>query len=239
MLDAEYRRLMEAYAAAELDRLRDAPACRCQQVSDLHAMDNRQGFTREQILSHLGHRPSYIIWDLIRVDEDSRPPVLFTEPDRESSIGTLSDLPLEILHITLGYLDLQSLSCLSRVSAAGRAVVLSLPQFSHLLSYAGHVFSALSRTRTIGLHSVTTLNTLLHSDRCRSYGKNGAFLHILLAERCCHACLLGQPIPLGNSSEAGGRIFRLDQAGYQDSTRSAKYPRQILRRIHCRSEGVT
>lgn len=146
-------------------------------------------FSREELLSHLSHRPRYILNGVISVDESAKPSFPEIRRKCQSSMGFLDHLPLELLHETLNYLDLQSLSRLSRVSLYGKSVVEKLPAYRDLFLSAGHVLVALNRTKVIGFHSAATLHAALYSHRCASCGNYGAFLFLLSAERCCFACL--------------------------------------------------
>ncbi|KAH8728358.1 F-box domain-containing protein [Phaeosphaeriaceae sp. PMI808] len=146
-------------------------------------------FSKEDLLSHLSHRPRYILTANISVDESVKLSLSKIQREPQLSVGLLDDLPLELLHDILNYLDLQSLSQFSRVSLRGRVIAESLPAYRDLTSAAGHIFQTLSRTRVIGLHSVAALQTALRSNRCISCGQYGAFLFLLSSERCCFACL--------------------------------------------------
>lgn len=146
-------------------------------------------FSKEELLSNLSHRPRYILNGVISVDESTKPTFPKIERNVQTSMGLLDNLPLELLHATFNYLDLQSLSRVSRVSLRGKAVIESLPAYRDLSLSARHIFATLSRARVIGLHSAAALHGALRSDRCTSCGKYGAFLFILSSERCCFVCL--------------------------------------------------
>lgn len=144
----------------------------------------------EEVLSHLAHRPSYILKGAIALHGPVAPALSSFQRTFKSSIGRLDNLPVELLHETLNYLDLRSLCFLSRASVRGKAIVESLPAYRDVLSHAGHVLHTLSRTKVIGMHSVARLHSALCTDRCASCGNYGAFLFLLSADRCCFACLL-------------------------------------------------
>jgi len=146
-------------------------------------------FSKRDLTSYLSHRPRYILKGNISVSEAVKLPISKIQRELQSSIGLLDNLPLELLHALLNYLDLQSLSRILRVSLRGKAIVESLPAYRDLASTAGNIFQILSYTRLIGLHSATTLQAALHSDRCISCGQYGAFLFLLSSKRCCFACL--------------------------------------------------
>ena len=146
-------------------------------------------FSEDELLSHLACRPKHVLDRVIPSDESAKPSFSKIERKAQSSLGSLGNLPLELLHITFSHLDLRSLSRLSRVSLLGKIVVESIPAYKCLLMSAGHIFRILSRTRVITLHSTAALYVTLRSDRCVSCGKYGAFLLLLSCERCCRACL--------------------------------------------------
>jgi hypothetical protein len=146
-------------------------------------------FSEDDVLSHLAHRPRYILSRVIKLAESAKPAMPKIQRTSQSSIGCLDNLPIELLHTTFMHLDLRTLTFLSRVSLRGKDIVESLPAYRDLLSSAGHVFQVLSRTKVIRVHSAAVLYAALCVDRCASCGNYGAFLFLLSAERCCFACL--------------------------------------------------
>ena len=110
---------------------------------------------------------------------------------RNSAAGTLSRLPLELLYQICGYLDLQSLERLSRVSVRGREVVDSSLPLQELRKAVGD--RTLKTLYRVGLrchHTMFRLHTALISPTCVSCGDFGPFLHLLSVERCCYYCLI-------------------------------------------------
>ncbi|KAF2010810.1 F-box domain-containing protein [Aaosphaeria arxii CBS 175.79] len=146
-------------------------------------------FSKEDYLSHLSHRPKYILRGVITLGESPKLSMSKIQRQPQLSFGLLDNLPLELLHAIISYLDLGSLSRISQVSLRGRVIIESLPAYRDLATVAGHIAPALSQTRLIGLHSVTTLQAALRSDRCISCGQYGAYLFLLSSEGCCLACL--------------------------------------------------
>ncbi|KAF2802824.1 uncharacterized protein BDZ99DRAFT_454540 [Mytilinidion resinicola] len=146
-------------------------------------------FLDDDIYLHLSHRPRYILNGVISIDDSTKPASTIIQRECRSSLGQLDNLPLEILHESLTYLDLQSLWRLSRVSLRGKAIVESLREHRNLVTSAGYTFEILNRARILGLHSVTTLYAALYSKRCISCDAYGPFLLLLSAERCCFGCL--------------------------------------------------
>jgi hypothetical protein len=150
----------------------------------------RSNFLDEEILLHLSHRPRYILNGVISIDESTKLSFTTIQSECRSFLGRLDSLPLEVLHESLRYLDLRSLLRLSRVCWRGKAIVESLPAYRNLAKSAGYIFEILNRARIFDLHSVTTLNAALQSERCISCDAYGAFLLLLSAERCCFVCLV-------------------------------------------------
>ncbi|KAF2488641.1 hypothetical protein BU16DRAFT_623379 [Lophium mytilinum] len=140
------------------------------------------------ILLHLSYQPRHILDAVISVDESAK--LSSTTVHRDSSLGRLDTLPLEVLHESLAYLDLQSLRYLSRVSLRGKAVVESLKEYGKIARVAAYTFKILTQAKILDLHSISTLCVALCSNRCLSCGEYGAFLILLSAERCCFACLI-------------------------------------------------
>ncbi|KAF2816416.1 uncharacterized protein BDZ99DRAFT_505848 [Mytilinidion resinicola] len=142
----------------------------------------------DDIFLHLSHRPRHILNGVISVDESTE--LASTTIQRDSLLGRLDKLPLEVLHEFLSYLDLQSLWRLSRVFLRGKAVVEFLHEYRKLAKFAAHTFKILKQARIVGLYSVSTLYAAFYSKRCISCGAYGAFLFLLSAKRCCFACLV-------------------------------------------------
>jgi hypothetical protein len=109
---------------------------------------------------------------------------------RQSSLGQLDSIPLELLHECLAYLDIVSLQRLFRVSLHGNLVAGSLPLLKKLAQATRNALDVLSKARLLGLHSINTLYAALQSDRCISCGSYGPFLLLLPAQRCCYPRLV-------------------------------------------------
>lgn len=111
------------------------------------------------------------------------------DANRCSSIGTLDQLPLEILYLLLGLLDFQSLSRLSLVSVWSRNIVKSLPAYREMIEYAPRTLIALHAVEMLSLHAACTLQAALRSERCVSCSDYGVLLFLPTCERCCLTCL--------------------------------------------------
>jgi hypothetical protein len=143
----------------------------------------------DEVVQRLSHRPTWVLDSVICAESPERK---YTPIHREclSLLGQLDSIPLELMHECLAYLDVLSLQRLSRVCLLGRLVVESLPKLRSLTKAVGNTLEILARAHILGLHSVDTLCTALHSESCVSCGSYGPFLHLLSAQRCCFSCLV-------------------------------------------------
>ncbi|KAF2495298.1 hypothetical protein BU16DRAFT_618139 [Lophium mytilinum] len=120
-------------------------------------------YSDDEVFLHLSHRPRYILDSVISVDESKNLAFTLIRRECQSSLGQLDNIALETLHDCLGYLDLQSLWRLSRVSLRGKAVVESLSEYGNLVTSVGHTFKILKRAKILAIHSITTLHAALTS----------------------------------------------------------------------------
>ncbi|KAH7144516.1 hypothetical protein B0J13DRAFT_46446 [Dactylonectria estremocensis] len=106
-----------------------------------------------------------------------------------SSLGQLDPLPAELLLITLGLLDFQSLSRILRASLRGKELVEALPAYKDMMEHAPETLTALGRTGLLKHHSALLLHQTLQSDKCVSCFNFGGFLFLPTCERVSADCL--------------------------------------------------
>ena len=147
----------------------------------------------EELISRLSFRPYDIINRMVSIPDPAKP-LAIKRHFSASSIGSLDRLPLELLHWILGLLDAQSVSRVSRVSLRGKAIVESLPAYQCLIGHAPKLLGALGRIQQIKIHSISTLQATLFSERCVSCKHHGAFVFLPTCERCCFGCLHWNPL---------------------------------------------
>ena len=140
------------------------------------------------LIARYSYQPDDMLEGMITVHEPTGQSTIRRDSS-SSSLGQLDKLPVELLQVLLGLLDLRSISRLSRVSLRGHAIVRSFPTYRDLLKYASHTMAALGWTGSIRYHSATTLHRELSSQSCVSCGYFGAFLFLPTCERCCYECL--------------------------------------------------
>lgn len=144
--------------------------------------------TPENLISELSHRPRWLLDGGIRVP--LAPGFSSTRRNSDtSSLGCLSKLPLELLHLVCNSLDFQSLSRLSRVSIGGKIVLESFRPYRAIMSHAPQSLRALGKTLLIQYHTAATLYAAITSQNCASCGEYGPFLFLPTCQRCCYECL--------------------------------------------------
>lgn len=167
----------------------------------------------EELISRLSHRPYYLIESMISPPDAADLPKHSSVQCKSTlpSMGILNKLPLEILFETLGLLDAQSLSRMSRVSAQAHNAVESLPAYSELLEHAPEALRALVQTELISLHSAAQLQATLRTERCQSCLEFGAYLFLPTCVRCCWECLSHNPALRVISSRDAEKSFGLSR----------------------------
>ena len=120
------------------------------------------------------------------------PPTMFTALDRDPepfSVGTLDQLPLEIIEAVIRQLDFPSLARFSSVCASSHGIVARAPQITSLKNHARRVLTVLSKTGLLGYFTVQKLYSTLRSVECSHCGEIGSFVFLPTFERCCYLCL--------------------------------------------------
>lgn len=139
------------------------------------------------LITYLSFRPKDVE-AVMTIRNVSTPKFMATSPNINASFGLLDKLPIELLHIALGYLDLQSLFSLLLANSACRLLVESLPAYKRTVAHATNALDALSRTKTLREHSVNRLCAALCSEKCSVCRKYGNYLFVVTAERSCLRC---------------------------------------------------
>ncbi|KAJ0415799.1 hypothetical protein BJY00DRAFT_326749 [Aspergillus carlsbadensis] len=128
-------------------------------------------------------------------EHSSVQPSLATSFPRDSPVGlgSLDQLPLELLFEALYLLDLESLFRFRQVNLRSRHVVDSLKQYQRVVSHGLNLFCALLRTR-LAIHiSLLDLYSELCNKTCSICGEFAGFISILAWKRCCFRCLERSP----------------------------------------------
>lgn len=163
----------------------------------------------ERLLSRLSYAPHWLgDSTFFLINLDTMPMRVDIQRDKPSSLGSLDQLPFDILYAVLSVLDLQSLSRLSRASSQAHIAVGSLPAYSELLDYSPLLLQVLVGLRLVTLHSATQLRAALRSERCVSCPHFGPYIFLPTCARCCWQCLRFNPglrvLPGGEARRAFG-----------------------------------
>ncbi|EFQ99125.1 hypothetical protein MGYG_02137 [Nannizzia gypsea CBS 118893] len=142
----------------------------------------------EDVITYLSNPPEHLIGPVVTIKEPAKLSTL--THSGTSSLGRLDSLSLEVLHMILHYLDIRTLSRVSRVSHRGRATVESLPIYRALMKYIPDVLKALGQCRHLHFYTARMLLDLLRTECCEKCGKFGPYLFLFTGERCCNECLV-------------------------------------------------
>lgn len=108
-------------------------------------------------------------------------------------LGPLERLPLEIIHLALIWLDLQSLADFRRVNKAARLITNSIPQYRRILAHAPAVVRGCLNIETARFVSCLDLYEALSTAECNSCGDFGGYLYLVTCRRVCFLCFAEKP----------------------------------------------
>ncbi|PYH52113.1 F-box protein, partial [Aspergillus niger CBS 101883] len=151
------------------------------------------------------------------LDLNARPPCY--------GLGTLETLPLEVVHLTLIQLDMQSLIDFRRVNRRARQVADSVPQFRHILAQVPASIRASLGLETARYFSCQELYQTLGTAECESCGDFGGYLYLLTCRRVCFLCFTEKPDYLPLSRKDVIRKFGLGSAHIALLPRMRSLPR--------------
>jgi hypothetical protein len=152
-------------------------------------MESFNNSDSELIIERLSCRSWYAERTAVQVKISSPPTFLSGDLRTASSAGNLRKLPVEILHLSLEFLDFQSLFSLLRVNTWCRLLVESLSAYRESVSHAAASLKALNITELLSVHSSIQVYSALRSESCTLCTDYGPFLFLPTAKRCCLNCL--------------------------------------------------
>lgn len=106
-----------------------------------------------------------------------------------SNIGNLDAFPLEIIHLILGTLDLQSLTDFRVISWRARALVNSLQPYRKIAHYSPDALRALLSTQMAVHFTAKDIFNALCTQQCFGCGQFGPFLDLFTSHRQCITCV--------------------------------------------------
>ncbi|EEP80058.1 predicted protein [Uncinocarpus reesii 1704] len=111
----------------------------------------------------------------------------------ESTLGTLEVFPLEVLHMILSGLDIQSLSSFRAANRSASTVVKTISKYTSLYTLAPSVFQAVVSFGAGSWITCEELRATLSSDSCATCGGFGSFIYLYTCKRVCPECITRDP----------------------------------------------
>ncbi|KAL9098786.1 MAG: hypothetical protein Q9163_005617 [Psora crenata] len=112
---------------------------------------------------------------------ETRPPTI--------SLGTLDQLPLEILYCVVSSLDISAIDQFKAVNRRSFEVVNTHPQFKIINEQAHDTLRGLRAIKTDHMITVQTLFDKLCTMHCSECGDYGGYIYLVTFERLCGRCL--------------------------------------------------
>ncbi len=136
-------------------------------------------------------------------------------PFRQNSntgLGSLNQLPLELLHNVLLRLDIHSLFNFRQTNLRSRQTVDSLKQYQTVVLHGLNLLCALLRTRLAIYVSLFDFYNVLCTKTCTLCSEFGGFVSLLTWNRCCFTCLQRAPEIQVQTLAAVRKQFHLTKA---------------------------
>lgn len=134
----------------------------------------------DQAIKPVHKTPRILVPTLLQTDEIIK---------RLSSIGSLDQLPIELLHLSLEYLDFESLLNLAISSFQCRSLVESLSAFRETVQHAPAALAVLQETGLLATHTARRIHASLRDETCGTCKGYGPYIFVYTAKRCCLPCL--------------------------------------------------
>ncbi|KAH6975356.1 hypothetical protein BKA56DRAFT_618867 [Ilyonectria sp. MPI-CAGE-AT-0026] len=105
-----------------------------------------------------------------------------------ASAGVLQTLPLELIQIVLGLLDLNSISRVQQVNRRTSELVSSLPHYRALVQHAQNALRGISAIGTGSSITLAKLYEKICTAECEDCGDFGGYLYLITCKRVCFLC---------------------------------------------------
>ncbi|KAL4891353.1 hypothetical protein BDV59DRAFT_182300 [Aspergillus ambiguus] len=115
-------------------------------------------------------------------------PLDFASNPPRCGLGALERLPLELIHLALIQLDMQSLTVFRRVNKRARLVTNSIPQYRRILVHAPASIRGSLNIESARFFSCQDLYEKLCTAECDSCGDFGGYLYLVTCRRVCFLC---------------------------------------------------
>ncbi|PYI03077.1 hypothetical protein BO78DRAFT_400088 [Aspergillus sclerotiicarbonarius CBS 121057] len=164
---------------------------------------------------------------------------LNSQPPRYG-LGTLEKLPLEIIHLGLIQLDIQSLTDFQRVNKRARLITTSIPQYKPILIHAPALLRGILNIQTARYFTCQDLYNTLSTAECDTCGDFGGYLYLITCRRVCFLCFTEQTDYLPLLRQDIIRKFGLDSKHIASLPRMKSFPGCYSPRgIKCRRRRQT
>lgn len=150
-------------------------------------------------------------------------------------LGALDRLPLEIIHLALIRLDVQSLTDFRRVNKRARLITDSIPQYKRILAHAPTSIRGSLNIQSARFFSCLDLYEKLSTAECDSCGDFGGYLYLVTCRRVCFLCFTEKTDYLPVPQKDAIRKFGLSSKHLASLPRMKSFPgRYSPRGIKCR-----
>ncbi|OJJ87589.1 uncharacterized protein ASPGLDRAFT_163897 [Aspergillus glaucus CBS 516.65] len=152
-------------------------------------------------------------------------------------LGSLEQLPLELINMVLIQLEIQSLTDFQRVNKRAMQVVDSIPQYKKIILHAPASIRGSLSISTGSLFSCQELYEKLCTAECDSCGDLGGYLYLVTCRRICFLCFTKKTeyLPLLQADTI--RKFRLRREDIATLPSMNSVPgRYSPREIKCRTQ---
>lgn len=150
-------------------------------------------------------------------------------------LGALDRLPLEIIHLALVRIDIQSLTDFRRVNTRAKLITDSIPQYKRILAHAPASVRGSLNINTARFFSCLDLYEKLSTAECDSCGDFGGYMYLITCRRVCFLCFTEKIGYLPVSRKDASRKFGLGSEQLASLPCMKSFPgRYSPRGIKCR-----
>ena len=163
----------------------------------------------------------------------------FRRSNLRYGLGTLDVLPIEIIGMVLGQLDLQSIMSLQRVNHQAFDMVTTMPQLKAIIRHSPDVIRAILSSETAPFITCQLLSNKLTSAACETCSDFAGYLYLLTCTRVCYRCFTHQSRYLPILRSDARRQFGLSANSIKLLPQMKSVPgRYTIRNIICQNRLI-
>lgn len=125
---------------------------------------------------------------LDNIDESCLADSQFKVRAANHGLGAFDRLPLEMIHMVLIRLDIQSLNEFRRVNKSARLITDAIPQYKRILAHVPASIRGSLNINTARFFSCLDLYEKLSTAECDTCGDFGGYLYLVTCRRVCFLC---------------------------------------------------